>query len=60
MKKKSKLLFLSLCIMLIVTVAFGCTKDNSDTKVLLDSMTISAGFLNEKYTKDDVMILEFS
>ncbi len=63
MRKNSKPLALSLVIILAMTFTFGCTKDTeepdaNDISPLPTSMTVTAGFLNEKYIEDDIMMLE--
>lgn len=63
MKRNFKLLLLSIGIILVISFAFGCTDDtqdpDDDIPVVKDTMTISAGFLNEKYIENDTMIIEF-
>lgn len=63
MKKTLKLILLSLGILTVMAFSFGCTEDfadpDNDTSSLPDQLTISAGFLNEKYMENDIMTLEF-
>lgn len=63
MKRNFKVFLLSLVLILVLSLTFGCTEetldpvlDKEDTS--LDNMTISSGFLNEKYIEGDKMIVE--
>lgn len=68
MKRKFKLLLLSLGIILVVGFTSACTEDALDPvdpvldedvdDTSLGSMIMTSGFLNEKYIEDDKMILE--
>lgn len=62
MRKRSKILMLSIGLILVMALTFGCTEDSKDpddnTGKVESPMTLSAGFLNEKYIENETMTIE--
>ena len=62
MKRNIKLLLLTLTVLFLMSFAFGCTEDivnsEDDTVEIVDTWTMSIGFINEKYIENEKMIIE--